>query len=101
VLGPVADAQYGSSFVTLKQGDRVVAYSKGAVDVLDKRGSLFGEKRLRDLIAANEALSVEQFAEKVTQAILAWAGMNEGGSLPDDITLIVVDMLSKEKPSRG
>lgn len=97
VLGPVADEKYSTSFVRLGTGDRLVLYSKGAIEVLDKRGALFGEKRLRDLVTANERLAANQCAEAIMQDILTWAGMNSGGVLLDDVTLVVVDMLSKDQ----
>ncbi len=96
VLGPSPDEKYSTSHIALKTGDRVILYSKGATEALDRRGQLFGEKRFRDLIRSNERLAADQFAEAVTQDILSWAGMNAGGVLKDDFSLIVVDMLTKE-----
>ena len=99
MLGPVPDEKYSTSHVAMKTGDRVILYSKGATEALDRRGRLFGEKRFRDLIRANERLSADQFAEAVTQDIITWTGMNAGGVLNDDFTIIVVDMLTKETQS--
>jgi phosphoserine phosphatase RsbU/P len=98
-LGPVPDAAFTNSYVALHTGDRVIMYSKGAIEVLDRRGRLFGEKRFKDLIRSNERLPPDQFAETITQDLLAWAGMNSGGTLKDDLTLIAVDMLAKERPA--
>ncbi len=96
-LGSVPDEKYSTSFVTLGTGDRLVLYSKGAIEMLDRRGALYGEKRLRDLVRANERLAADPCAEAIMQDMLAWAGMNSGGDLNDDVTLIVVDMLSKDQ----
>ncbi|HTY58561.1 MAG TPA: hypothetical protein VMF59_07065 [Bacteroidota bacterium] len=57
----------------------MILYSKGATEALEGRGRLFGERRFRDLIRANERLSADQFAEAITQEITTWTGMNAGG----------------------
>lgn len=100
LLGQVPDAKYTNTFITLNAGDRVIMYSKGAIEALDRRGRLFGENRFRDLIRSNERLAPGQFAEAVTQGIMTWAGMNAGGTLTDDLSLVVVDMLGEENSVR-
>ena len=67
-------------------GDVLVFYTDGITEARNPSGELFGDDRLRELLAGCARLSAEECASQVLQAARQFAA----GSLGDDVALLVL-----------
>lgn len=79
------DTTYGSESIELRGGDRIVAYTDGIVEALNARGEAFGEERLKTMIRGGAE------ADAIARAVREW---RDEKSEADDVTLLIVDVLS-------
>jgi phosphoserine phosphatase RsbU/P len=87
LLGILADPELHDSHMLLRAGDSLVMFTDGVTEArgqLDR--DLYGDDRLRDLIASLGELSAAQIADAVQQAVLAFSG----GVISDDTVVLVL-----------
>jgi sigma-B regulation protein RsbU (phosphoserine phosphatase) len=94
MLGPFAEARYAGTERNLLPGDRILMYSDGIIEAFNRRGEAFGVKRLKDMLCEETELSAEEMADRLLLVTKNWAGIGKGGTLEDDLTLIIIDVLS-------
>jgi sigma-B regulation protein RsbU (phosphoserine phosphatase) len=94
MLGPFAEARYAGTERNLLPGDRILMYSDGITEAFNRRGEEFGVERLRDILCDEAGLSAEEMADRLLLETKTWAGIGKGGTLGDDLTLIIIDVLS-------
>ena len=85
VLGRLRRAAYPEVTVPLAPGDRVLLFTDGIPEALSPGGEMFGEERLREILAGHA--SAETTAETVVSQVAAWTGRSSG--FDDDLTLVV------------
>lgn len=90
-IGPFPKTQYNSVELKLKPGDRILLYTDGVVEAMNKTGELFGNERFRSFIASSDHFAPDVFAQALENHIESWAGRRAGEPLDDDFTLLVVD----------
>jgi serine phosphatase RsbU (regulator of sigma subunit) len=95
ILGPFPDAMYENTRLDISKDDRLVLYTDGVTDTSNKTGELFGEDRLEELIKEFSSYPANRAADLIIDHLSKWSDRSHGTSLDDDITLIIVDMLSK------
>lgn len=78
------DNQYGDTEYLLKSGDRIVLYTDGVTEVMNKDGEMFGKNRLKQAIAGGGE-SPEELLESINQAVAAHAS---GCRQSDDLTMV-------------
>lgn len=94
-LGFDPDASYPTAEVPLDRGDRLVLYTDGVVEARSSGDDFFGYERLKQFVATNRELSTDAFAAALLERIQDWSGRGRAGtSLEDDLTLVVVDVLT-------
>jgi sigma-B regulation protein RsbU (phosphoserine phosphatase) len=73
--------------VTIAPGDCLVLYSDGVTEAMDADHRLFGEKRLRAVLAASAGATAQQVLESVVDAVRRFTG-----DIPqsDDMTITVI-----------
>ena len=77
--------------MTLEPGDRLVLYTDGVSEAANRRGELYGEERLYELVSA---LPRDLTSEQVTDRILEGVRSHlDGIDAGDDITLMVLRVL--------
>lgn len=91
ILGQFAEATYSSVEWTLAAGDRLLLYTDGLLEATNTSDEEFGEVSVQGFLARNRQLPLESFADALLAAVGDWAGIKPGGSLDDDLTLIVID----------
>jgi serine phosphatase RsbU (regulator of sigma subunit)/pSer/pThr/pTyr-binding forkhead associated (FHA) protein len=86
-IGLMPDANFAATTTKLEDGDTLVLFTDGVTEAANPDQELFGEARLRDLLARQEDASLEQLQKAVLQSI---ASFTSGASQSDDITLLLV-----------
>jgi sigma-B regulation protein RsbU (phosphoserine phosphatase) len=95
LLGFDAGATYRDGHVALHAGDRVLLYTDGVIEAEGATGLLFGDARLRDVLASGRRLHADAFAGLLLDELRSWSAHHgTGGSLGDDVTFVVVDVPS-------
>jgi len=93
MLGPFPEAQYSRAERDLATGDRILMYTDGMVETFNRNDEEFGSERLKSLLLTGTELSAEEMADWLLLKVKTWAGVSEEGTLADDLTLIVIDVL--------
>lgn len=86
-LGAAEHREFTCRSVAIGPGDGVVLYTDGVTEACDDRQRMFGEERLRRVVAANMCRSAEEILSAILDEVLAFAG---DAPQFDDITLLVV-----------
>jgi sigma-B regulation protein RsbU (phosphoserine phosphatase) len=87
VLGAFDEITLGEEAVALAPGDLLLLYTDGLTDALNADGEMFGEERLRTLVAAHAAASAQELLWAITGAVAGFIG---GAEQADDVTGVVV-----------
>ena len=91
VVGILEDARFEEETMTLEPGDRLVLYTDGVTEAANRRGELYGEERLHELVSAlPHDLTSEQVTDRILEGVRAHLGGIDAG---DDITLMVLRVL--------
>jgi serine phosphatase RsbU (regulator of sigma subunit)/DNA-binding NarL/FixJ family response regulator len=87
VLGVTEDGSWEQSEVRLAQGDTLLFYTDGFIDVKDPAGTPYGEKRLRETVLAHIGHSAQEFQAGLLRELHDFMG---DAPQADDITLVVI-----------
>ncbi len=87
LLGAFEEIELHEERLDLADGDALVFYTDGVTEAQSPDGEMFGEARLRDVVAANGGASAEDLLAAVVAAVTEFAGEREWG---DDVTGVVV-----------
>jgi len=83
-IGVMEDNEYGDTEYILKCGDRIIVYTDGVTEAMNKEGDMFGTDRLKQAIA-HGGESPEKLLETINQAI---EGHSAGYRQSDDLTMV-------------
>jgi sigma-B regulation protein RsbU (phosphoserine phosphatase) len=86
VVGAFPFAPYEESQVVLQPGDLLVCYTDGVTEPENEYGEMFGEQRLRELLARNADRPEQELIAMVLDAVRHWTASEE---LQDDMTLLL------------
>jgi phosphoserine phosphatase RsbU/P len=86
VVGAFPFANYKEKTVTLEHGDMLVAYTDGIVEPENEYGEMFGEDRLKDLVAKFAHTDSSEIIARTMESVIQWTGSTE---LQDDMTMVV------------
>jgi serine phosphatase RsbU (regulator of sigma subunit) len=98
LFGVDLDSEYPVRQVRLAAGDRFLLYTDGITEPENGIGEQFGDGRLEQVMRDNSSCTVAQLSEHLLAEIRAWDP--EATTLQDDITLIAIDVLKVDVPSR-
>jgi serine phosphatase RsbU (regulator of sigma subunit)/DNA-binding NarL/FixJ family response regulator len=87
VLGVTEEGSWEQSEVQLAQGDTLLFYTDGFIDVQDPAGAPYGEKRLRETVVAHVGHSAQEFKAGLVRELHDFMG---DAPQADDITLVVI-----------
>ena len=86
-LGAMEDAPYTSGTLRIGPSDVVVLYTDGVTEAVNAATEMFGEERLRQIIAQNAGRTSAEILSAILDAIAAFA---KDQPQADDITLMVI-----------
>jgi hypothetical protein len=95
VLGPFLNTEYENATLSFEKDDWLFLYTDGIIETRNKTGELFGDERLGAFIEANSSESPERAADELLHHLSQWSGKSSETSLDDDLTLIVLKMISE------
>lgn len=84
--GFLRDVEYELGRTAFSLDDTLLLVTDGIVEARDPSGEMFGEQRLRSLVADNEAPAAE-FIDEALAVVAAWMGDR---AQQDDITLVAI-----------
>ena len=86
LLGLLEHVDLREEATELLPGDALVLFTDGVTEARSSEGRIFGEYRLRELVATCAGLDAFVIAERVSQAVLDL----QGGELRDDVAVLVL-----------
>lgn len=87
-LGENPNSEYSEYQMKIDQGDRIVFYTDGIVDVKSPDGELFGERRFLKSLSGINSQDVDQTVDLVFGQL---NNFRKGTPLDDDVTLILIE----------
>lgn len=87
ILGVLEDAIYRTERIVLDPGDRILLYTDGVIEAMNREKAFYCEKRLMSAVEKGKSASVEALIREVLQSVKEFT---EGEALSDDITLLAV-----------
>ena len=86
-LGILESADYQGTLVQLSPGDKIVFYTDGIVEAMNKKEEMYGFERLLDVVQASRPMDADSLLTEIISKVDAFAG---GAEQHDDITVIVL-----------
>jgi serine phosphatase RsbU (regulator of sigma subunit) len=87
-VGLLASAEFPVESVSLRAGDKVIAYTDGVTEAQNASGAFFGRKRLREAAVAQREASYAEMHEAILTAV---SQFTQGAAQADDVTLFVME----------
>jgi serine phosphatase RsbU (regulator of sigma subunit) len=86
-LGILDEANYEETELKMKPGDKVVYYTDGIVEAMNKNEDMYGFDRLNDVVKASAAENAEDLMNDIIKDVSDFTG---AAPQHDDLTIIVV-----------
>ncbi len=87
--GLAADQNFPDNQVELRPGDRLITYTDGFDEAFSGEGEMFGDERLKQLIASTDQLTLTQAAETILDQVDQFTA---GTAQSDDLALLLIDL---------
>jgi serine phosphatase RsbU (regulator of sigma subunit) len=94
-IGPIPNASYTNEAIHIGEGDRLVLYTDGITEASNKTGEFYGIKRLTSFFETHASNTARSVIDNFAGQLEAWSGRTHKQSFDDDITLIVLDKVTK------
>jgi phosphoserine phosphatase RsbU/P len=91
MLGLFPEAEYSSTEIPLKEGDRCLLYTDGVFEAMNASQEEFGKPRLVEFLQAHSHLAAESFTKALLAEVSRWASHCSGQRQDDDITVLALD----------
>ena len=86
-LGILDEANYEETQLQMEPGDKVVYYTDGIVEAMNKHEDMYGFERLHEVVKSSEADTAEALMNDIISDVSDFTG---AASQHDDLTIIVV-----------
>lgn len=90
VLGVFEQIKLEEGRIEVQPGDSLIFYTDGVTEAMDETDQLFGEARLRAVVAAQSGADAETMMQAIIKAVNSFIGVRP---LIDDFTICVVQRL--------
>lgn len=89
-VGVVSDAEFEEIEFPFHPGDRLIIFTDGAYENVNKNNEIYTEERLLQFLTDNVACDTNDLVHNVRELLKAWSGID---NLSDDVSLMVVERL--------
>lgn len=86
-VGILEEFSYDDDIVILQPGDMIVIFSDGVTDMINGQDEAFGEKRLEEILNANQDLAAQDLVNLIIAAVQDHAGDEPAF---DDVTVMII-----------
>jgi serine phosphatase RsbU (regulator of sigma subunit) len=86
-LGILEDADYEETQLKMEPGDKIVYYTDGIVEAMNKNEDMYGFERLNEVVTSSSAENAEDLMNDIIKDVSAFTG---NAPQHDDLTIIVV-----------
>jgi sigma-B regulation protein RsbU (phosphoserine phosphatase) len=86
--GLLADFGYTSQHVPFSPGDLFLGYTDGVLEASDSSGRMFGDARMRELLATSAGLTSDRLADRLLHEVEAYSGRKV---FDDDVCLVAIE----------
>jgi sigma-B regulation protein RsbU (phosphoserine phosphatase) len=83
------DANYQETEIQLSPGDRLLFYTDGIVEAMNKQEEIFGFERLLDVVQRSKSMDADSLLKEILNKVNEFTG---DASQHDDLTVIVVSV---------
>jgi serine phosphatase RsbU (regulator of sigma subunit) len=90
-LGILEEVDYQETQIQLAPGDKLVFYTDGIVEAMNRNSEMFGFERLQDIIQSSRLSTADGLLKEIVEGVNAFA---EGAPQHDYITVIVLNVAS-------
>jgi sigma-B regulation protein RsbU (phosphoserine phosphatase) len=88
-LGILEEVDYKETQLKVRPGDRVIFYTDGIVEAMNKKEEIFGFDRLMGVIKEAGSMSADSLLKEILARVSSFA---DGAAQHDDLTVIVVSV---------
>ena len=88
-LGILDNADYQEAEYPLEAGDKVIFYTDGVVEAMNKKEEIFGFERFQEVVQNSGSLSADALLQEIAAQVAAFV---KGAPQHDDLTIIVVSV---------
>jgi sigma-B regulation protein RsbU (phosphoserine phosphatase) len=92
VLGMMADMKFETEKIQLEPGDRIVMFTDGVTEAVDKDDEEFGEARVQEIICQTKSEGAQVLLDRIIEDVQKFS---HGMPQADDITMVVMKALSE------
>ena len=93
-IGEFKNCSFKDNQIRIRPGSKIVFYTDGITETMNKSGKMFGAGKLKELIAANNALGPKELGEKIFEKVKKFRGKEPQA---DDLTLVIVEIENKKE----
>ena len=86
-LGILDEANYEETHLQIGPGDKVIFYTDGIVEAMNKQEEMYGFERLHEVIKSSQAETAEALMNDIISSVSDFTG---AAPQHDDLTIIVV-----------
>lgn len=97
-LGVADWANFHAGRIVLNPGDRLVLYTDGVTEAMDRDDQLFSETRLETTLRGVNGLGTKEVIERIVQEVQVFTS---GAPQSDDITMLVVGYIGPQKTAES
>ncbi len=89
IIGVKKSFDYEQESLTLATGDVLLLYTDGLTEASNENNDLFGEERLKQLLAENHRMETQQLINHIVEQVQLFTGHQ---SFQDDVSLVVMQV---------
>ena len=97
-LGVTESVDYRAGRLRLKPGDKLVLYTDGVTEAMDKEEQLFSEERLEETLQTVDGETSQAVIERVVKEVQRFSA---GAPQSDDITMLVLRYIGPNEPQEA
>jgi sigma-B regulation protein RsbU (phosphoserine phosphatase) len=90
LIGFRTGENYPVAEIHLHKGDRFILYTDGLTEPENEHGEQFGDRRLHDIIRANNNIPAPELGAILKSELFLW--QEKSGNQQDDITWVIIDV---------